>query len=269
MATLFHLLCLALRLCPPPVHGPTYTLSEAIIGPSFYDKFIWFPVPDYSHGRANYTDKETSRLLNLTYTTPDTFVLRADYTTLLDTGGAGRNSVRIRTSSSYTTHVAVFDIRHMPEGCGTWPAIWETKPTDWPTGGEVDILEGVHGKSPNLASLHTTPGCTMPANRTQTGTSVSDNCQGGCNVQFPMANSFGSSFNTNGGGWFALERRMDFIKMWFWDRKATNVPPSIREGMGKLHTDSWGTPVAYFPNTTCDMMPYFDIAAIRIYEQVQ
>ena len=85
-------------------------------------------------------------------------------------------------------------------------------------------------------------------------------------------------------GRFALERRTDFIKIWFWDRKSKNVPPSIREGMVKLYTDSWvsfssasaqlrppgvlhrrqlihplhqGAPVAYFPNTTCDMTKHF------------
>lgn len=33
-----------------------------------------------------------------------------------------------------------FDIRHMPQGCGTWPAAWETNEAIWPNGGEVDIV---------------------------------------------------------------------------------------------------------------------------------
>lgn len=32
-----------------------------------------------------------------------------------------------------------FDIRHMPQGCGTWPAAWEVG-DDWPNQGEVDIV---------------------------------------------------------------------------------------------------------------------------------
>lgn len=28
----------------------------------------------------------------------------------------------------------------MPQGCGTWPAAWETDEGDWPNGGEVDIV---------------------------------------------------------------------------------------------------------------------------------
>lgn len=33
-----------------------------------------------------------------------------------------------------------FDIRHMPQGCATWPAAWETDDTNWPSAGEVDIV---------------------------------------------------------------------------------------------------------------------------------
>lgn len=33
-----------------------------------------------------------------------------------------------------------FDIRHMPQGCGTWPAAWEVNEEIWPNGGEVDIV---------------------------------------------------------------------------------------------------------------------------------
>lgn len=53
----------------------------------------------------------------------------------------------------------------MPQGCGTWPAVWEVDPFNWPFGGEFDILEGVNDEGPNAATLHTGPGCVMPANR--------------------------------------------------------------------------------------------------------
>ena len=51
---------------------------------------------------------------------------------MLVCSGAGRQSVRIKSNAAYTTHVAVFNVNHMPEGCGTWPAIWEVDEADWP-----------------------------------------------------------------------------------------------------------------------------------------
>lgn len=62
-----------------------------------------------------------------------------------------------------------FDIRHMPQGCATWPAVWEVREDGWPNYGEVDIVEGVNDVSPNRAALHTSANCTMPAGALMTG----------------------------------------------------------------------------------------------------
>ncbi|KAJ6534325.1 hypothetical protein B0H19DRAFT_1241464 [Mycena capillaripes] len=113
---------------------------------------------------------------NLTFHSADTFILRADHTTVLDPAGAGKNSVRLSSKNTYSTHVAVFDIAHMPQGCGTWPAVWETGGV-WPAGvsillpvatylpllilydqGETDILEGVNDQGSDQSTLHTSPG---------------------------------------------------------------------------------------------------------------
>ena len=32
----------------------------------------------------------------------------------------------------YTDLRVSFDVKHMPIGCGTWPAIWETMEAGWP-----------------------------------------------------------------------------------------------------------------------------------------
>ena len=52
-----------------------------------------------------------------------------------------RKSVRITTQFTYTGGLVVMDATHMPTGCATWPAFWSNGP-NWPTGGEIDIVEG-------------------------------------------------------------------------------------------------------------------------------
>jgi hypothetical protein len=115
-------------------------------------------------------DQGTSRNLNLTYASDDTFILRADYKTRLDPSGPGRNSVRIKSHKTFTQHVAVYvnpyvallrraqflrNIDSMCDTClkaagefphfwlvalcahlrgRTWPAVWEVAPNSWPQG---------------------------------------------------------------------------------------------------------------------------------------
>lgn len=103
---------------------------------------------------STYVDAATAQSAGLVSSTATTFKMGADSTTTLASGSTtGRNSVRIKSVASYSTHVAVFNVNHMPEGCGTWPAIWETDESDWPNGGEVDIVEGVNNVSPNQSTL--------------------------------------------------------------------------------------------------------------------
>jgi hypothetical protein len=100
----------------------------------------------------------------------------------------GRDSVRITSWKSYDDSVIVLDLEHMPEGCSTWPAFWTlSKAGPWPNGGEIDIVEGayleplqtfqnnhilpagVNKNVHNLASLHTSPDCSMSQNSFQSG----------------------------------------------------------------------------------------------------
>ncbi|KIM37387.1 glycoside hydrolase family 16 protein [Hebeloma cylindrosporum] len=246
-----------------PASAATYSLVDNIVGRDFYNAFEWQNIWDPTNGRVNYVDQGTSQNLNLTYASSDTFVLRTDFTSVLNPHGPGRNSVRIRSRKTYRKHVAVFDVRHMPQGCGTWPAIWETKEDGWPSGGEVDILEGVNDQGPNAATLHTTAGCTMPQTREQTGTSGQLDCNWevngntGCGVRFATQTSYGPAFNSVRGGWFAAERTDTYIKVWFWDRNDPSVPGEIRNGAGNANPDTWGIPAAYFPDTSCHIPRFF------------
>ncbi|PCH39741.1 glycoside hydrolase family 16 protein [Wolfiporia cocos MD-104 SS10] len=245
--------------------GP-YTLHQNNVGSSFLSNFAWQNITDPTNGRVEYVDKATALQENLTYASDDTFIMRADYTTTLSADGPGRKSNRIMSTARYNTHVAVFDIRHMPQGCATWPAIWETNPNEGTSGGEVDILEGVNDVEPDSVTLHTTGTCTMPSSRNQLGTSLSDNCSSsdtiedgnnGCAVDAPYTSSYGPTFNNYGGGYYALERTAEYIRVWFWSRNDTGVPSEVSSGSSDINTSEWGTPIAFFPDTDCDFSKEF------------
>jgi hypothetical protein len=249
-----------------------YKLTEDIVGKDFFDAFTFQAIKDPSGGRVNYVDQTTALSQNLTYASHDAFVLRADYTTTLDPTGAGRNSFRIRSNKEYKDGVMVFNMRHMPQGCATWPAV-RTLGTHWPTsGGLIDMLEGVNDLTPDLITLHTGPNCTVPAVRDQTGTTEGTNCDvaetnnSGCGVSITDERSYGPQFNENGGGWYAMERSKSGIKIWFWPRASHHIPHEItsKHHVERVDTSQWGRPTAYFPSTTCDIDEHFDPQSIVI-----
>ncbi|KAE9401830.1 glycoside hydrolase family 16 protein [Gymnopus androsaceus JB14] len=257
-------------LFPLLVKAAVYKEIECYIGQDFLDpeKFTFFSDSDPTHGRVNYVNATVAKEANLAFVSDSgwgpgsTFIARADYTTVLDPDGPGRNSVRMSSNQFFNSSVVVIDLQHMPQGCGTWPAIW-TLGNDWPQNGEIDIVEGVNNQLFNQATLHTNPNCTMPATgRPQTGTSLGNDCDvnanfnEGCGVAFDNG-TFGPGFNDAGGGWFAMERTLEFIQVWFWPRASRTVPSVVRNGSPIVETQNWGTPQAYFPNTQCDLATEF------------
>ncbi|TFK46261.1 2 beta-glucanase [Heliocybe sulcata] len=252
-------LALYLLACALSARAESYSLSSSVVGTQFNDAFEYQAIADPSHGRVNYVDASTAKSKNLTYAHGDTFILRADHTSYLSSNGPGRDSVHLTTTATYSTHVVVFDIRHMPQGCGTWPAVWEVG-ADWPNEGEIDIIEGVNDASPNQVTVHTGSGCSMPSERAQTGSTTTTTCtssngdNSGCGVRDKDDDSFGPDFNSIGGGWYAMERTSSFVKVWFWPRNSGSVPGDVRNGGSGVDTGGWGTPVAYFPSTSqCDL----------------
>ncbi|KAG6853494.1 hypothetical protein C0991_003768 [Blastosporella zonata] len=204
----------AASLCLLSLAGPalsaTYFLKDNIVGADFYKAFNFEAIADPTHGRVNYVDAATAISQNLTFAHEDTFILRADYKTTLDPNGPGRNSARIRTNK-----------------------------------GEIDIVEGVNDQGPNAVTLHTSPGCTMPAERPETGTptlldcDTSVNGNAGCGVHMPGSVSYGPAFNNNGGGWYVVERTNDYIKVWFWARNDRTTPLEVKFGLPVVTTSLW------------------------------
>ncbi|KAF8635382.1 hypothetical protein AX15_000387 [Amanita polypyramis BW_CC] len=237
-----------------------YDQIDSISGHDFLDAFEVQVIPDPAHGRVNNVDAQTASRENLTFASDDHFIMRADYTKYLDPRGPGRDSVRLISYKQYTTSVMIFNIRHMPAGCGTWPAI-RTKGTDT-SQGKIDILEGINDVGPNQVTLLTDAGCTMPPSRPQLGTPVNNDCDvnassaSGCGVKLFDPLSYGPALNDNGGGWYAIERNSDFIKVWFWSRNAW-TPQDVRDGENSVDTDNWGIPAAYFPGDSCPISQKF------------
>lgn len=87
---------------------------------------------------------------------------------------------------------------------------------NWPAGGEIDIVEGVHDYTNNQATLHTNPGCGLassdPKTLSITGTlvggtdcAVGSTSNQGCGVRSNSNTTFGAGFNSIGGGVYASE----------------------------------------------------------------
>jgi len=132
----------------------------------------------------------------------------------------------------------------MPTGCGTWPAWWLVGP-NWPSGGEIDIIEGVNKGTVDQSTLHTNAGCNMnnESSTLYTGHMVSKNCLGnsGCGIT-GSSNSYGAPFNGARGGAYVTEWTPNFIRMFYFPR---NGIPGDLSGANP-NPNNWGKPFAHF-----------------------
>ncbi|KAK7183998.1 hypothetical protein DPSP01_010458 [Paraphaeosphaeria sporulosa] len=253
----------------PNYYKMEYTLKDTYAGSSFFDDFDYFTGYDPTHGFVHYVDSEGSKLHNLTERTSPappnslskdgTVILRVDAEDKNAT--TGRRSVRITSRKTYDTGLFIFDIVHTPYGCATWPALWLTDPNNWPDHGEIDVVESVNmGDTGNQMTLHTTDGCKIGKHRRrkQTGDVLAYDCWNatnyniGCGVAGPPS-SFGQAFNANGGGVYALDLRVEGIRVWLFNR--TSIPSDITEQ--KPDPTTWGKALADFPNLECDIGKHF------------
>ncbi|WFD43278.1 hypothetical protein MPSI1_001939 [Malassezia psittaci] len=214
--------------------------------------------------------------MNLSYVDPATnrFVMQVDYMNDAvplngNQSDLGRRSVRIHSNNLYGDGVYILKASFMPQGCGTWPAFWSDAPSNWPSGGEIDIIEGVNGEGANIASLHTAQACHVPnVTQLQQGQQRESNCsyQPGCSTRFDNIASYGLGFNGNGGGYFALVRDTTVgghgIGVWFWpmNLNASSIPTEVVAATKQAPTvvnlddamQKWGKPQAFFGSDTGD-----------------
>eukprot|EP00956_Cyclotella_meneghiniana_P004640 scaffold5730_cov55-Cyclotella_meneghiniana.AAC.9 len=198
-----------------------------------------------------------------------------------------RNSVRLEGRRRFNRGLFIIDLRHMPAGCGTWPAFWLTDEANWPVNGEIDIVEGVNYQDTAKTALHTTKECRMDdvPEGSKTGTwdtavGIPDKKTGIPDMTFRYAEncfvydphqwinqgcvaadlklegrSLGVPLNKNGGGVYALEwdPTNTHIRTWVFTPHG-RVPRNLRDAMRTAMNEDESTRVA--PDTNKWGLPY-------------
>ncbi|PVI07739.1 glycoside hydrolase family 16 protein, partial [Periconia macrospinosa] len=173
----------------------------------------------------------------------------------------------------------------------------------WPKFGEIDILEGTNDYTSNAVTLHTEAGCAI-SNTTSSpsapngassdssssaaagagagafmGTIATPNCDVkapgqlpnvGCSIKAPTSTpslaTYGTDFNSAGGGVYAMEWTSSSITVWFFPRNSSTIatvsPPSNSTSsssqVNTLDTKTFGKPLARFAGPGCDYGKKFD-----------
>jgi hypothetical protein len=252
----------SLALTAGSARAASYNMVDTFDASNFFNEFDFFTQPDPTHGFVQYVDAATASRDGLAGYTEGGVYLGVDYT---NTTTTGRASVRVTSRKAYTKGLFIADIAHMPAGtaesssCGLWPAFWMFGP-NWPTSGEIDIIEGVNSQESNSVTLHTGAGCSVSNPGSLPGTKlVSPNCQGneGCTQNTGASDNYGAGFNAAGGGVYALEWTDEAIKAWFFPRGSSTAAQLSSSSSGNSFSgdgggggapdpSAFGTPLAVF-----------------------
>ena len=157
--------------------------------------------------------------------------------------------------------------------CGLWPALWTVSKSNWPKGGEIDLIEGVNAQSNNSIVLHTVDQCHVAnTGALKTTRFLSTDCKGniGCRQEAGIPNTYGAAFNTQGGGLYALEWTDEQISTWFFPR-GSDMANVLATGQAAVNTTglpgtgSFGPPLASFTATDgCSIADSFSDHSIVI-----
>jgi len=239
----------------------TWKVFQSYSGNDFFNGWDFFVGADPTNGAVTFLNMNDAKGADLAYVNDaGNFIMAVETTPQV---ASTRKSVRITTKQSYNGALIILDAKHMPTGCGTWPAFWSNGP-NWPAGGEIDIVEGVSDYIANQATIHTNPGCTIPSSKASDlgiqGVLVGgQDCAAattgnqGCGVRFPDTKSFGAAFNANGGGVYAMKWDNDGIAIYFFRPDA--VPSDI--SAGSPTPEGWGLPMARWPASGCSPFDFF------------
>ncbi|KAF4548275.1 Endo-1,3(4)-beta-glucanase-like protein 2 [Elsinoe fawcettii] len=236
-----------------------WVLKDNYTPDNFFSKFSFWTGPDPTHGHVNYVDQGTATANGLVKQRNGGVYMGVDST---NQAPNGRMSVRLTSYAKYNVgSLMILDLKHMPVGCGTWPAYWTVGP-NWPAGGEIDIVEGVHNQVSNAMTLHTNDGCSINQNNPlMTGSVATSNCyikapgqwdNQGCSIGTGQTNTYGKGLNKAGGGVYAMAWQAKQIRVWFFPRGS--IPGDIASG--KPTPASWGKPLSIFSGS-CNIPQFF------------
>jgi hypothetical protein len=95
------------------------------VSSDYAKSYVCFMPYPFSDGRRT---KSFSQ--NLTYATTSAAVVKVDTSVgprSSPDASTGRFSVRLESKTQYSEGLFVFDVKHTPYGCATWPALWLTE----------------------------------------------------------------------------------------------------------------------------------------------
>lgn len=220
---------------------------------------------------------------NATTIPTETFIILSSQPTF----AGPRNSIRLEGKRRFNRGLFIVDLRHMPSGCGTWPALWLTDEANWPVNGEIDIIEGVNYQDTAKTALHTAKECKMDdvpelskTGSWDTAVGIPDRKTGKPDMTFRYAQncfvydphqwidqgcvatdlklqgrSLGIPLNENGGGVYALEWDPVYhhIRTWVFSPHG-QVPRNLRDALRTANNVEIETRVA--PDTNLWGLPY-------------
>lgn len=112
-----------------------WTLQTDYSGNNFLNKFTYFSGADPTNGFVQYQSQADAQSKGLAFVRNNRIIIKPDNTTVTPNG---RPSVRLESTARYNSGLFLFDLNHMPIGCGTWPAYWMFG-DNWPNNGEIDV----------------------------------------------------------------------------------------------------------------------------------
>lgn len=277
---------------PPSLPVGPYELIERQEGDDFFGYYSFYEGPDSvgSNGYVNYVSEKRARdvaIANISHEIDelDNFYRRRSlaeettakkepflYLKTAATEAGPRESIRLEGKRRFNRGLFIIDVRHMPVGCGAWPAFWLTDEANWPVNGEIDIVEGVNFQDEAKTALHTTRGCDMNDVPVGTMSGIWDTAVGipdkktgipdmtfrearncfvydphqwlnqGCVAIDADGGSLGIPLNAKGGGIFALEWDPAYrhIRTWVFSPHTTvpeNLVDAIRTASEESESD--------------------------------